>query len=153
MEMLLDMVWWHWMVLGLVLAALELISPGTFFIIFFGVGALVVGVLTLFNLAGPVWVQWLLFSIISVLALLLFRNPLLRLMRADPSTSKSVDALTNDIATPLEDIAPGSVGRVELRGSAWSAKNESPATLKKGQRCVVQRVDGLMLHVLPEGAR
>jgi inner membrane protein len=141
------------MVLGLVLAALELISPGTFFIIFFGVGALVVGVLTLFNLAGPVWVQWLLFSVISVLALLLFRNPLLRLMRADPSTHTAVDSLTNDIATALDDIPPAEMGRAELRGSAWTARNAGTTPIKKGQRCVVQRVEGLKLHIVPEGVR
>jgi inner membrane protein len=153
MELLLDMVWWHWMVLGLVLAALELVSPGTFFIIFFGVGALAVGVLTLFNLAGPIWVQWLLFSIISVVALLLFRNPLLRLMRADAATSTKVDALTNDIAVAMDDIPPGDQGRVELRGSAWTGRNAGTTPITKGQRCVVQRVEGLKLHVLPEGAR
>jgi inner membrane protein len=151
--MLLDMVWWHWMVLGLVLAALELVSPGTFFIIFFGVGALAVGVLALFNLAGPVWVQWLLFSIISVLALLLFRNPLLRLVRADTAASSAVDALTNDIAVAMDNMPPGEMGRAELRGSAWAARNAGTTPIKKGQRCMVQRVEGLMLHVIPEGAR
>ena len=39
------MVWWHWMVLGLFLTALELVAPGSFFIIFFGVAALIVGLL------------------------------------------------------------------------------------------------------------
>jgi inner membrane protein len=143
LEVLLDMVWWHWMVLGLVLAALELVSPGTFFIIFFGVGALAVGVLALFNLAGPVWVQWLLFSVISVAALLVFRNPLLRLMRADTAASAAVDALTNEFAVAIDDIPPGEMGRAELRGSAWSARNAGPTPIKKGQRCVVQRVEGL----------
>ena len=38
MELLLDMLWWHWIVLGLVLAALEMAGAGGFFIIFFGVG-------------------------------------------------------------------------------------------------------------------
>ena len=151
--MLLDMVWWHWMVLGLVLAALELVSPGTFFIIFFGVGALAVGALALFNLAGPVWVQWLLFSIISIAALLLFRNPLLRLVRADTPEASAVDALTNDIAVAIDDIPPAEIGRVELRGSAWSARNAGTTRITKGQRCIVQRVEGLKLHVLPEGAR
>ena len=69
MELLLDMVWWHWMVLGLFLAALELVAPGSFFIIFFGVGRAARRPAGPLGLAGPVWVQWLLFSIISVAAL------------------------------------------------------------------------------------
>lgn len=158
MELLLDTVlgqwvWWHWMVLGFLLAALELVTPGSFFIVFFGVGAIAVGLLDLMGLGGPVWVQWLLFSVVSVAALLLFRNPLLRLVGAHEPQSRNVDALTNDIATTAEDIAPGTIGRVELRGSAWSARNVGTTTLLKGERCMVQRVEGLTLFVLPEGAR
>jgi inner membrane protein len=153
MELLLDMVWWHWMVLGLFLAALELVTPGSFFIIFFGAAALVVGLLDLWGLAGPIWVQWLLFAILSVIALLLFRNPLLRLVRADQPNASLVDALITETAHALEDIAPDAFGRVELRGTAWSAKNVATQAIVKGQRCTVQRVDGLKLYVLPEGAR
>jgi inner membrane protein len=153
MELLLDMVWWHWMVLGLFLAALELVTPGSFFIIFFGVAALLVGLLDLWGLAGPVWVQWLIFAVLSVLSLLVFRNPLLRLVRADQPNASLVDALITETAHALEDIPPDEFGRVELRGSAWSAKNVATQKILKGQRCTVQRVDGLKLYVLPEGAR
>jgi membrane protein implicated in regulation of membrane protease activity len=153
MELLLDMLWWHWMVLGLFLTALELVAPGSFFIIFFGVAALIVGLLDLWGLAGPVWVQWLLFAILSVAALLFFRKPLLRLVRADQPNASLVDALITETAHALEDIPPDAFGRVELRGSAWSAKNVATQIIHKGQRCTVQRVDGLKLYVLPEGAR
>ena len=153
MELLLDMVWWHWMVLGLFLAALELVTPGSFFIVFFGAAALIVGLLDLWGLAGPIWVQWLLFSIISVAALLLFRNPLLRLVRADQPGASLVDALITETAHALEDIPPDEFGRVELRGTPWSAKNVATQVIVKGQRCTVQRVDGLKLYILPEGAR
>ncbi len=37
------MIWWYWVVLGLLLTGLELATPGGFFVIFFGVGALLVG--------------------------------------------------------------------------------------------------------------
>jgi len=143
------MLWWHWIVLGLVLAGLEMASAGGFFIIFFGTGAIVVGLLTLFDLAGPLWVQWLLFSILSILALAFFRNPLLRLLR--PVSQTPVDALTADVATALDDIAPGAVGQAELRGAPWSARNIGGVPLVKGQRCTVRRVDGLMLHITAEG--
>jgi inner membrane protein len=144
------MLWWHWIVLGLVLAGLEMASAGGFFIIFFGAGAIVVGMLTWAELSGPLWVQWLLFSVLSVLSLAFFRNPLLRHMRANLPT-EAVDALTSDIATAMDDILPGAVGRAELRGSAWSARNVGAAPLLKGQRCTVRRVDGLMLHITAEG--
>jgi inner membrane protein len=39
------------------------------------------------------------------------------------------------------------MGKVELRGSSWSAQNVSPSPLTSGQRCRVEKVDGLMLLV------
>jgi membrane protein implicated in regulation of membrane protease activity len=41
------------------------------------------------------------------------------------------------------------VGKVELRGSSWSARS-ARAALARGQRCRVERVDGLTLWVRPE---
>jgi membrane protein implicated in regulation of membrane protease activity len=146
------MFWWQWVIFGLMLAGLE-VATGGFFLIFFGAGGLLVGALTLADVGGPLWVQWLLFSVTSIVALALFRNPLLRRMQATTHASKHVDALTAETATTIEDIAPGSMGRVELRGTAWAAKNVGPTMLIKGQRCAVQRVDGLTLYVQPEGAR
>jgi membrane protein implicated in regulation of membrane protease activity len=147
----MDMQWWHWLVLGLVLGLFELASPGGFFIIFFGLGALIVGLLTLAGAGGPLWLQWGLFSVISIAALLLFRDPLLRRMRAGHH-QKPIDSLTADIAVVKEDIAPGAVGRAELRGTDWSALNVGGAALHRGQRCAVRKVDGLTLHIVAEGA-
>jgi membrane protein implicated in regulation of membrane protease activity len=63
------MEWWIWILLGLLLLLAELLTPGGFYIIFFGVGAVVVGVLAGFNVAGPLWFQVILFSVLSVIAL------------------------------------------------------------------------------------
>ena len=41
------MLWWYWIVLGLALVALELATPGGFFVIFFAVAALPSALLTL----------------------------------------------------------------------------------------------------------
>ena len=59
------LVWWHWLALGLVLIALELAASGGFYIIFFGVAAIIVAGLSLLGAAGPIWTQLLLFSILS----------------------------------------------------------------------------------------
>ncbi len=52
----------------------------------------------------------------------------------------------------LDDMVPGAVGRAELRGTAWSAKNVGTSAVAKGQRCRVVRVDGLTLSIDQEGA-
>ena len=46
------MIWWYWMVLGLLLLGLELATPGGFFLLFFGVGALLVGGLAIIGAAA-----------------------------------------------------------------------------------------------------
>jgi inner membrane protein len=141
------MTWWLWLLLGLVLTALELMSAGGFYLIFFGVSALVIGTLQLVGVVGPEWLQWFLFTVIAFVALLLFRNPLLRAFK--PSTGP-VDQIAGGIAIPVDDIPAGEVGRAELRGTGWSARNAHHGPLAKGQRCRVQRVDGLMLFLVPE---
>ena len=147
----MDMQWWHWALLGLVLGLLELATPGGFFILFFAIGAMLVSLLSLFGIAGPLWVQWILFGVFSIVTLFFFRDPLLRRMRASERTGP-IDQLTSDIAVVKEGIAPGAVGRAELRGSAWSALNVGVGMLHRGQRCAVRKVDGLTLHITAEGA-
>lgn len=58
-------VYWHWLVLGLLLILAELFIP-SFTIFWFGLGALLVGVLMLLVPALPVTGQLLLFAIASV---------------------------------------------------------------------------------------
>jgi membrane protein implicated in regulation of membrane protease activity len=149
----MDMLWWHWAVMGLVLAGLEIFGPGGFFIIFFGVGALAVALLGLVGLSGPLWVQWLLFSFFSVVSLMLFRSPLLRRLRAAEEVRPEIDAITGEMAAPIDDIPAGAVGRVELRGTTWSARNVGDTPLARGQRCRVVHVDGLLLSITAEGAQ
>ena len=144
--------WWHWLVLGLVLIALELAAAGGFYVIFFGIAALIIGTLTLLGLAGPLSMQLLLFSVLSVAALLFFRRPLMRWMNIDSAASE-VDTLVGELAIPLDDMLPGSVGRAELRGTAWTARNHASVMIARGQRCTVVSVDRLTISIEPEGVR
>lgn len=148
----MDMLWWHWVAIGLVLAGLELASPGGFFIVFFAVGAILVGLLSLAGVVGPLWVQWLAFTVLSVAAVVMFRKPLMARMRV-PDSGAVIDSFVGDVAVPDADIAPGAVGRAQLRGSAWQARNVGTTTALRGQRCRVVRMDGLTIDLDSEGAR
>ena len=141
------MEWWLWLVLGLLLAGLELATAGGFYLIFFGVSAMFIGLMGAIGLSGPLWMQWLVFTILSVIFLMVFRRPILRMLNVETAP---VDSLVGQIAVAEEAIAPGGIGRAELRGSTWSARNLHSAGLARGQRCRVERVDGLMLFLLPE---
>ena len=141
--------WWVWLLIGLGLLGLELFTPGGFYVMFFGAGALVVGVLVGVGAGGPPWLQWLFFSVVSIVSLLLFRGRLRGMTKAG-APGRPVDTLEGEVATPLEDLAPGAVGKVELRGTAWTAHNADTRPLAKGQRCRVARVDGLTLWIQAE---
>jgi membrane protein implicated in regulation of membrane protease activity len=148
----MTILWWQWLVIGLALIAAELTLVGGFYVMFFGVGALLVGALAAFDLAGPMWMQLLLFSVFSVASLLLFRNRLLKAFQRDPQLPP-IDSLVGEVGIVADDLLPGAVGQIELRGTAWSARNAANATLSRGSRCRVVWVEGVMVHVEPEGVR
>ena len=136
-----------WLAGGLVLLVIELVTPSGFFVMFFGLGALTVGILERLGLSGPPWTQWLIFSVASIAYLLLFRG---RLRDRVELPAANVDTLVGELAIPRERIAPGGVGRVELRGVVWNGRNETASPLEPGQRCRVARVDNLTVIVQPE---
>ncbi|MCL4792990.1 MAG: NfeD family protein [Bryobacteraceae bacterium] len=142
----LAMTWWMWVILGLVLMAGEIMTPGGFFILFFGAGAVVVGLLKWAGLATTLPVDGLIFLVVSVAGLAFFRKPLQQ--RFQPLTPQiPVDSLAGETAKALEPLAAGAIGKVELRGTTWNAQNVGPEPLAVAQRCRVERVDGLTLYV------
>jgi membrane protein implicated in regulation of membrane protease activity len=143
------MIWWYWVVLGLALAALELATPGGFFVIFFAISALLLGLLELAGIAGGDTVQWFLFPIAALIFLALFRKPLLARMRRGEGPD-TVDSLVGEVAVATDLIAPLAHGRAELRGSSWSARNIGATVLSPGQRSRVVAVHGLELDIRPE---
>jgi membrane protein implicated in regulation of membrane protease activity len=142
------MAWWMWLAGGLLLLVVELATPSGFFVMFFGLGALTVGVLARFDVVVQPWLQWLIFTASSLVYLLLFRGRLQQRFETPPRPP--IDALVGELAIPQEPLAPGAVGRAETRGTMWTVRNDSHDTLSAGQRCRVARVDGLLLGIVPE---
>jgi inner membrane protein len=143
------MIWWYWMLLGVILTAVELATPGGFFFVFFAVSAFLLGLLELLGLVAADALQWVLFSVLSVVCLALFRRPLLERMRR-AERPDTVDSLVGELAVATTPIASGQYGRAELRGSTWSARNVDEAPVDTGQRCRVVAVRGLELDVRAE---
>jgi membrane protein implicated in regulation of membrane protease activity len=135
-----------WMALGLVLAALELVSPGGFVVIFFAVAAVIIGLLDVLGLIRNPVVEWFLFPALAVAALVVFRDPLLRRIRRHERPD-TVDTLAGETAVAASDMAPGAYGQAELRGSVWRAHNVDRSPVAAGQRCRVVAVEGLMLDI------
>lgn len=142
------MPWWSWMLFGAALLAVEMMLPGSFFVLFFGVGALLVGLLAGAGLAEP-WVEWLLFSVFSIGSLVAFRTRLLERFTKSHASTVGTESYVGDTATLTDDLEPGGVGKAELRGTVWTVRSHETVRLARGQRCRVERVDGLTLWVRP----
>lgn len=142
------MPWWAWLVLGMLLLAGEMAVPSGFYLLFFGIGALLVGIVGLAGLELAGWIEWLLFSASSVAAVALLRPRIVgRLRHAGPGIE---DTLVGEIAVASEAIEPGAMGRGELRGSVFELRNAGPTRLVPGQRARVEKVEGLVLDVRSE---
>lgn len=140
------MTWWLWVVAGLALLLLELLTPGVFFL-FFGVAALVVGVWVGTADGIGLSAQLGVFSALSVVTLLVFRGPILRRIKARPQDGPRVDSIVGEVAAARGPIPPHGHGQVDLRGSVWNAVNAGGGPIESGARCRVVRVEGLTLHV------
>jgi membrane protein implicated in regulation of membrane protease activity len=135
-----------WILLGFLLLVCELLTPGVFFLVFFGIGALIVGLLVMANLLEPSWIQWCAFTGVSAISLVIFRKRLLRRVRTEKDIH-DLDSPAGETAVAIDEIAPGSVGRAELRGTTWQVRNIGDVPLSARQRVIVERVDGLVLLV------
>jgi membrane protein implicated in regulation of membrane protease activity len=140
------MAWWLWILIGIALLVVELLTPGGLFALFFGVGALATGVLAFAG--APAVIQWLAFSVISVVLLATLRRVLQERLRAHPGAA--IDSLVGEEVVLLGEIPAGGEGQAELRGVPWKARAASGIPLHAGQRCRVERVDGVTLWVRAE---
>jgi membrane protein implicated in regulation of membrane protease activity len=139
------MEWWIWLVAAVVLTVVEMLTPGGFYFVFFGVGA---GAAALAALAGvdSLIAQTLVALGVSIGSLTLFRKPLLDRFQSTLPTAK-VDSLVGETAIPDAPLHPGDFGHAELRGSSWKVRNISAVPIAAGQRCIVEQVDGLTLYI------
>lgn len=144
----LSISWWVWIVIGFALLLAELLTPGGFYIVFFGVGGVVVGLLKALGLVSSFAIEGLLFVVLSLAGLAVFRKPLQqRFTQLTPQIP--VDEIEKESVTAIDDIPAGGIGKVELRGTPWNAHNAGTDPIFKAQRCRIDRIDGITLHVRP----
>ncbi len=140
---------WHvWLLLGLVLVAAEILILG-FFILWFGVGALVAALLAFLGMSQAVQVSA--FLAISFL-LLVFSRTIFQstLFRSQQSVATNVEALKGRQAVVLKAI-DGSLktGSVKIGGEVWSAICEEETQILEGAKVEVLDVVGNKVRVKP----
>ena len=140
------MPWWGWMIIGALLLGSELLGvEAAFYLVFIGIAAMITGLIELAGAELEIWVQWILFSIISVVLTVLFRKKLYAKLRGGGVGYEAGPA--GEIITVEEALEPGQSGRVSYRGTDWTVVNDSDEAFAAGQRVRISRVDGLKLQL------
>ncbi|MDD3592981.1 MAG: NfeD family protein [Sulfurovum sp.] len=139
------MLWWHWIVLGIILLIIEM-NLGTFFILGLGVAAILVGVIDM--LFGTTFntelFTWILLSLLSIAAWFKwFREP----HRTDSGQS---NYRLDTLGRVLEEIEPHSRGKVKfdspvLGNTVWHAT--AKVRIAKDTRVRIVQINGQLIEV------
>ena len=144
----LQMLYWHWLVLGVVLVVAEIFIP-SFTILWFGLGALVVGVAALlFDI--PLSMQVLIWTLFSVLFTVLWFK-WVKPMMVDSSNSQSArESAIGESGQVIKLPAGDTRGRLRfstpiLGKDEWEFSCETEVAL--GDRLHIQAISGNVLVV------
>jgi membrane protein implicated in regulation of membrane protease activity len=136
---------WAWLVMASMLLSAEMfLVDAQFYLVFFGVAAAVVGSLDWLGVGLPEAGQWVLFAVLSIVAMLTFRKRLYARLRK-PADSVPDSLSPGDRVQLPESLAPGQTCRVEYRGSSWTARNVDQQSLSG--EVTITHIEGLTLLV------
>lgn len=136
-----------WLALLVVFLVAEAACPVHLVSIWFAVGALVAMIIGL--LGGPVWLQTVLFVLVSgVLLALLW--PLVRKYMTPNLTATNVDSVigsTGLVTAAIDNVE--AVGQVKLGAMVWTARSTSGDPIPEGTCIRVDRIEGVKVFVSP----
>jgi len=115
--------------------------------IWFALGALVAIIPA--ALDAPLWVQILVFLVVSAAALV-FTRPFVRRVLKVKGESTNADAVIGKIGVVLEAVDNlAATGRVRANGLEWTARSEDDTVIPAESRVEVLRIEGVKLIVRP----
>jgi len=137
-----------WFLIGLGLVIAEFMIPGAI-IVFFGVGAWIAALTTWIGLTDSLAWQIIVFSVSSVVLLLMLRRRLKGQFLGHTSSEQDLDhdleEFVGKVVSVTQAIRPGQNGRVELKGAGWQASSDQ--SFEPGDRVVITGLDGIRVTV------
>ena len=115
--------------------------------IWFAAGSLVAAVVSLLN--GPVWLQILLFALVSG-GLLACLWPFVKRFLRPNLTKTNVDSVIGSqgyVTAQIDNIS--AVGQVKLNGMEWTARSTDGSPIPVGTLVKVDRIEGVKAFVSP----
>ncbi len=140
------MPWWGWMIFGAFLLGSELLGvEAGFYLVFIGVAAALTGLIEVAGLELEPWVQWIVFAVLGLAFMVLFRKKLYQKLRG---AGVGYDASpTGDYVKIEESLQPGEKGRVSYRGTDWTVLNAGSQVVEKGTNVQISSIEGLTLKI------
>ncbi|MBQ3183332.1 MAG: NfeD family protein [Clostridia bacterium] len=133
-----------WVALLIVFAAIELITP-QLVCIWFAIGSL--GAFIAASLNAPLWLQILIFIVVSVIMIFVTRPLYKRFIKTKLVPTNS-DRLIGDTAVVTETIDNlEAKGAVKVQGQVWSARSENGEVIPENTPVTVVRIEGVKLIV------
>ena len=92
-------------------------------------------------------IQWVVFILVSIVGLLLFRNYWVKKMKNN-IVATNIDANVGKEVLVVEDIDNSlDLGAVKMNGQFWSAKSIEGEKIKKDTKVVIRKIEGNMVYV------
>ena len=136
--------WWIWMVLAALFVVGEIFTAG-FFILWFGIGAAVAGVLALCGL-GPAW-QWGAFVVVSG-ALLPLSRRFAQAVTDEQPAGVGANRNIGKQGTVLQEIDnEAGTGQVRVDDDQWRARSSTDEKIPQGAKITVVSQEGTHLTV------
>lgn len=137
-----------WIIVGLVLIASELLFT-TFVVVFFGIAALITGILMWVGLPNTGGLPFIVFSVIAVGLIVFLRQRFQQWFRGASLSGDQDDDILGHEATVESGFDDGSPtrGKVSYRGAAWDARSEDGPLVRGAFVRIVAR-HGLTLEVV-----
>lgn len=136
-----------WLALLVVFLVAEAACPIHLISIWFAAGSLAAMVASLLN--GPVWLQIVLFFVVSG-ALLALLWPMVRKFMKPNLTKTNVDSLIGSegyVTAAVDNLS--AVGQVKLGAMFWTARSTTGDPIPKGTLIRVDRIEGVKAFVSP----
>jgi membrane protein implicated in regulation of membrane protease activity len=137
-----------WVVLALILIALETVTVA-FIGIYLGIGALCAAAVA--ALGGALWLQLVVFAVVSAVTLLVTRPALRSRFVNAPLVPSNVPALVGRRGVVVVAIPAGTGGRGQVRVGTedWSARSSDETVIEAGATVEVVAVEGVAVIVRP----
>ena len=138
-----------WLIVGIGLMILEIAAPG-FILLFFGIGGLATALAALLGVED-ISLQMVIFIIVSLFTLILFRKKWKNVFRGDYKLAKGTgeeqfDDIIGKRAAVKKAIDPSGInGKVEFHGTLWNATAET--YIPEGSIVEIIARDNLVLNV------